>query len=81
MTLLSRRSDVLWRLGADRVLVRRVGADGLDLVGAAALVWLALDEPADLEALSTELSALSDDPIDVGAAVAELESAGLVERA
>lgn len=80
MSRLARRSDVLWRLGADRVLVRRVGADGLDLVGAAALVWVALDEPAELEALSAELRALSDEPVDVGAAVSELESAGLIER-
>jgi hypothetical protein len=44
----SRAPGVLWRLGPDRVLVRRVGegAEGArDLFGAAALVWLALDEP------------------------------------
>ena len=81
MSRLSRRSDVVWRLGPDRVLARRIGSDGLDLVGAAALVWVALDEPTDLEGLSAELCGLSDEPIDVAAAVAELEAAGLIERA
>lgn len=44
----SRAPGVVWRLGPDRVLVRRVdGAhrETLDVHGAAALVWISLDEP------------------------------------
>jgi hypothetical protein len=45
----SRAPDVAWRLGPDRVLVRRIGEVGdeaaAELLGAAALVWVALDEP------------------------------------
>jgi hypothetical protein len=39
-----RRDDVLWRSGADRVVARRIGAPGVDLLGATALVWVALDD-------------------------------------
>jgi hypothetical protein len=45
----SRAPDVVWRLGPDRVLVRRVRVperQPRELQGAAALVWLTLDEPA-----------------------------------
>ena len=49
-TVYARSPDVVWRLGPDRVLVRRVGGRGEDaaaeLLGAAALVWIAVDEPA-----------------------------------
>ena len=31
-----REPNVVWRLGPDRVLVRRVGGDGLELIGAVA---------------------------------------------
>jgi hypothetical protein len=45
-----RAPDVVWRLGPDRVLVRRVRAAGngaaSELFGSAALLWVALDEPA-----------------------------------
>ncbi len=47
-TVYARSPDVVWRLGPDRVLVRRVGASdgqGQDLAGAAALIWISLDEP------------------------------------
>lgn len=47
-TVYARSPDVVWRLGPDRVLVRRVSApDGQaqDLEGAAALIWISLDEP------------------------------------
>ena len=49
-TVYARSPDVVWRLGPDRVLVRRVGGRGEDaaaeLLGAAALVWIAVVEPA-----------------------------------
>lgn len=50
-TVYSRASGVVWRLGPDRVLVRRVDVpdgDPRDLQGAAALVWIALDEPGTM---------------------------------
>ena len=51
----SRAPGVVWRLGPDRVLVRRIGAHGddaaADLLGEAALVWIALDEPLPDERL------------------------------
>ena len=52
----ARAANVVWRIAPDRVLVRHVvdgqqgGGSGVDraadLMGAAALVWVALDEPA-----------------------------------
>jgi ribosomal protein S12 methylthiotransferase accessory factor YcaO len=52
----SRAPDVVWRLGPDRVLVRRISASGddaaADLLGDAALIWIALDEPATAEVLT-----------------------------
>lgn len=57
----SRAPDVVWRLGPDRVLVRRIGDHGDDaaaeLMGAAALVWVALDEPGTVRAVTARLSA------------------------
>ena len=45
----ARVPGVVWRLGPDRVLVRRVDAvadgDPRELQGTAALVWISLDEP------------------------------------
>jgi hypothetical protein len=47
-TVYARSPDVVWRLGPDRVVVRRVSASGdhaYDLESAAALVWISLDRP------------------------------------
>ena len=78
MDQLRRRPDVVWRLGPDRVLVRRIGEDGLDLMGAAALVWIALDRPQPIETLEAELRASAGE-VDVESAVSELVSAGVIE--
>ena len=46
--VLARAPGMVWRLGPDRVLLRRVDVpDGAprDLHGAAARVWISLDEP------------------------------------
>ena len=57
-----RADDLVWRLARDRVLVRRVGdhsdAAAIDLLGAAAVVWVAAEEPltSDELAAETELS-------------------------
>ncbi len=80
----------MWRLAADRVLVRRVGDltdDGCaDLIGFAAAVWVALDEPASLPELSARLADAgileSADTVDVDLVDAVLVDAvaALVER-
>ena len=59
--------DVVWRLVPDRVLLRRVGDgppqgdrgldDAADLMGVAALVWVALDEPASATQIAERLDA------------------------
>ena len=54
-----REENVVWRLGPDRVMVRRIGGDGLDLVGAAAMVWIALDLPRTRAGLVNEIAAAS----------------------
>ena len=54
----ARAPRVLWRLAPDRVLVRPVGGDGLDLTGMAALVWMAVDEPHRLDDLAQELAGI-----------------------
>jgi hypothetical protein len=73
----SRAPDVVWRLGPDRVLVRRVGGQGEDaaaeLMGAAALVWVVLDEPATVKGV---MDRLPSEGLDVGASDLEL----LVDR-
>ncbi len=51
-----RADDVLWRIGADRVLARVVGSDAVDLIGAAALVWVALDEPGTISEIRDRLA-------------------------
>ena len=66
-TVYARSPDVVWRLGPDRVLVRRVGGRGEDaaaeLLGAAALVWVVLDEPATTSAM---ISRVPDEAMEIG---------------
>jgi hypothetical protein len=46
----------VWRAVRDRVLVRRVGADdAAELMGLAALVWVAADVPSTMNDLVREL--------------------------
>jgi hypothetical protein len=63
----ARAPDVVWRLGPDRVVVRRIGASGdataADLLGDVALIWIALDEPAGSAALSDRLVAAGVEPV------------------
>lgn len=79
----ARAGDVVWRIGPDRVLVRKVGHEGLDLVGAAAMIWLALDEPRTLDAIDAELAdaiaGSTGDVVDVEGTLAPLVAGGLVE--
>ncbi|MGB9345919.1 MAG: hypothetical protein WCA90_07780 [Ilumatobacteraceae bacterium] len=80
----SRSDDVVWRLASDRVLVRRVGDltdDGCaDLIGYAAAVWVALDEPASLPELSARLADAGIDTVDVNRADLVDAVDALVER-
>lgn len=53
--------EAVWRLAPDRVLVRRVWPKGdedhaADLLGVAALIWVALDEPATMVELADRLT-------------------------
>lgn len=51
-----RARDVVWRVAGGRVLVRDVGTGlAADLVGPAAVVWVAVDHGADAVALVTDL--------------------------
>lgn len=79
----ARAPRVLWRLAPDRVLVRIVGGDGLDLTGLAALVWVALDEPRRLDALCDELSTVDSTATTdaVVAIITDLVDRGLLEVA
>jgi hypothetical protein len=83
-----RATDVVWRLAADRVIVRRVGtADGAmtELHGGAALVWVALDEPgttADVvRRIARELPDVDRTTLEatVAEALASAVEAGLVQ--
>ncbi len=75
---------MVWRLASDRVLVRRVGDltdDGCaDLIGFAAAVWVALDEPASLPELSARLADAGIDTVDVNRADLVDAVDALVER-
>jgi hypothetical protein len=54
----TRCDDLVWRLARDRILLRRVGDHGdtaaVDLLGAAAVVWVAAEEPLTPEQLAAE---------------------------
>jgi hypothetical protein len=56
----SRAPDVVWRLAPDRVLVRPIRSQdkdvAVDLIGDAALAWIALDEPATEQELVERLA-------------------------
>jgi hypothetical protein len=70
---IARGEGLVWRLANDRVVVRRVGAsDAVELFGAAALVWAALDEPRSVADLAGDL--------DLDAAGVEDAIGVLVER-
>ena len=80
-----RESGVVWRLGVDRVLVRRVGAapEGAasELFGAVALLWIALDEPATLDEIGSRLAEADVVIDDLVGELDRLIAADLVERA
>ena len=59
-----RADDLVWRLARDRVLVRRVGDHGdtaaIDLLGAAAVVWVAAEQPLTPDELAVETELTTD---------------------
>jgi hypothetical protein len=79
-----RVGGVVWRCGPDRVLTLRVAnrsdTAANELFGAAALVWLALDEPATPDELARRLAeaGFHADPTD---GLAALRERALVEDA
>lgn len=75
-----RHGDVFWRLAHDRVVARRIGMEGSDLQGAAALVWVVLDEPRSLTEIVAELMAADHhlDQADVATAIEQLTGASLI---
>jgi glycosyltransferase involved in cell wall biosynthesis len=75
-----RVTRVVWRQGADRVLVARLDGDSADLVGAAALLWLALDEPRTIDVLAAELAEFGVGGELLGRALEQLLDAGLLKR-
>ena len=81
-----RRADgVVWRVGPDRVLLHRIGVPPedatLELSGPVAFVWVALDEPGDVEEILERVSEATDD-LDRESVTADLRrlvDAGVVE--
>ena len=84
--LYARALDVLWRLAADRVVVRPVGNRSPDapaeIAGSAAVVWMALVVPRNRTELRTELKAAGcADPVtEVEVALSLLVGQGLIEE-
>jgi hypothetical protein len=79
--VLQRAGGVVWRCAPDRVITLRVGDRSEravnELHGAAAVVWLALDEPATSEQLTVRL-ADADIDTDWVDGLARLRASGLV---
>ena len=92
-TVYSRAPDIVWRLGPDRVLVRRIrptigdklctapssSQDVLELIGPVALVWLALDRPAPRRELARRLTGLDLVVSEPDVELGRLTAAGLVK--
>ena len=79
VALYARAGRVVWRQGPDRVLVRSVGGDALDLLGIAAMVWVALDSPRTVAGLTDELAEFVADASGVEATLQDLLARGFVE--
>ena len=75
-----RTPPVVWRLGPDRVLVRSVGGQSLDLLGAAAMVWIVLEGSCTLSEMEGEIEGLTTDRPDLGAVLRDLLDRGLVRE-
>lgn len=75
-----RRTTAVWRVGAGRLLVRRIGVRdetaAAELHGVAALAWLHLESALTLDELH---AACGSTPDTVRAVVSQLRDVGLVE--
>ena len=80
----ARDHRAVWRLAADRVVVRRVGDHGPDaaaeVTGSAILVWLALEEPRTTAELLDELSDYADPAAELENALTLLHEHEWIER-
>jgi len=79
----ARNPEILWRLVGDRIIARhahdRSSAGAVEASGAAALVWLCLEEPASLEQLQGDFDAVQVGPAaDVAAALTLLADRQLI---
>ncbi len=82
----ARAPGVVWRLAGDRVLVRRAFAagaevdDAADLLGAAAMAWVALDEARRADEVAAEVASTVGPMagLDVARALDELVAQGFV---
>jgi hypothetical protein len=81
-TLIRRGEGVLWRTGHDRVMVRPIGRNTLDLGGAATAIWLALDQPTTVEHLRLTFESLTGGQLlaDFDRALDQLLADRLIER-
>lgn len=66
----ARLTQVVWRLAPDRVLVRRVWPEigreeAADLLGSAAMVWIALDQPGTAQDIIDRLAEV-DQVVELG---------------
>ncbi|MEQ1699008.1 MAG: hypothetical protein ABMA25_02810 [Ilumatobacteraceae bacterium] len=76
--MILRRTPALFRVIEGVVLVTLLDGHALDLGGAAAAVWLAVDEPCDVATLTDRLQGLGLPDEAVAAAVQQLRDAGLL---
>ena len=74
----SRSGRALWRQLDDRVIAVLRGSAGQDLLGAAAMIWIALDEPRTLDALAEQLAEFGVGREDLRLTLDELVRHGLV---
>lgn len=78
----ARAPGVVWRLAGDRVLVRRAGSGAVDaaadLLGAAAMVWVALDEPRRADEVAAEVAEVMAATPPLDEALAALVAEGFV---
>jgi len=80
----SRRTDLVWRSGPDRILLHRVDGPAetasTELSGPVAFVWLALDEPATVEQLISRLAEADITVADLEDDLTQLVEARLVSH-
>ncbi len=81
MPTYERATRIVWRQGADRVLVARLDGDDAELVGVAALLWVALDEPRTVDALAHDLAEFGVDREAVTTTLQEMLEADLLHTA